>query len=177
MRNNILITGPPRCGKSTLLMRIIQRLNVAARGFHTAEIRSNSGLREGFRLTTLSGREGILAHRSLTVGPRVGAYRVNLADLERIGVVELEEAIDDPATVLIVIDEIARMELFSDRFRRAAAAALDSPKALLGTIQVRRDPFLDAVRERPDTLVFPIDRATAEATADRILRRLEELLI
>lgn len=35
----ILFTGPPGCGKSTLIERIIQRIETPATGFFTWEIR------------------------------------------------------------------------------------------------------------------------------------------
>ena len=172
-KRNIHITGPPGCGKSTFIIRIAQKIGDRASGFTTAELRSANGAREGFKITTLSGKEGILAHKRLREGPRVGSYRVNLRDLDDIGAAELEAAIDDPATELIVVDEIARMELFSPRFRRAIERALDSPKPLLGTLQIRRDPFLDAVRSRPDTMIIGIEREKLEE-AERLV--LSELL-
>ncbi|UCF06810.1 MAG: nucleoside-triphosphatase [bacterium] len=172
---NILVTGPPGCGKSTLVMRLTGSLPVTAGGFTTAEIRSSSGSREGFKITTLYGTAGILAHKNLRSGPRVGRYRVNIEDLETIGAAEIEEAIEGADIRLIVVDEIARMELFSERFRRAVLRALDSPKPLLGTIQIRRDPFLDAIRSRSDTIIIhmsPGNRSGAEDETTAHLRRL-----
>lgn len=177
LKRNFLVTGPPGCGKSTLILRLTGRLSVKARGFTTAEIRTPEGTREGFRITTLSGTEGVLAHKKrFKTGPRLGSYRINLKDLEEIGAAEIEAALDDPSAELIVIDEIARMELFSPRFREAALKALDSPKPLLGTIQIRRDPFLDSVRTRPDTTIFEITRGKLEDTEKRILPALERML-
>ena len=38
-----------------------------------------AGERQGFRLLGLDGSEGVLAHRRLTAGERVGRYRVDVA--------------------------------------------------------------------------------------------------
>ena len=173
---NLLVTGPPGCGKSTLILRLLKRIPISAGGFTTAEIREPGSGRVGFRITGLSGSEGILAHKSFDAGPRVGRYRVDITDLERIGVAEIEMAAADPATALIVVDEIARMELFSERFRDAVIRALDSPKPLIGAIQMRRDPFLDRIRARSDTKLIHITRGKLDAAENRILRALESLL-
>jgi nucleoside-triphosphatase THEP1 len=50
MRKNILITGMPRSGKSTLLKNIISRIEDKV-GFITHEIRKN-GERTGFEIET-----------------------------------------------------------------------------------------------------------------------------
>ncbi|HUV35956.1 MAG TPA: nucleoside-triphosphatase [Patescibacteria group bacterium] len=173
---NILVTGPPGCGKSTLILRVLRRITLPAGGFTTAEIRDPGGSRTGFRITDLSGAGGVLAHVSFGTGPRVGRYRVNLDDLERIGAAGIEHAIDDTSTVLIVVDEIARMELFSERFKRAVSRALDSPKPLLGTIQMRRDPFLDRVRSRPDTTIIHMERGGLTDAEEHIVSALPSLL-
>lgn len=174
---NLLVTGLPGCGKSTLILRVLRRVYVAAGGFTTAEIRDPGGGRTGFRITGLSGVDGVLAHVSFTSGPRVGRYRVNVDDLDRIGVAEIEHAVDDPSAAIIVIDEIARMELLSERFRHAVTRALESPKPLLGTIQARRDPFLDRVRARPDTTIIHIERGSLAAAETRIVTYLESFHI
>ncbi len=173
---NLLVTGPPGCGKSTLIIRALRRVGVPAGGFTTAEIREPGGARAGFRITGLSGAEGVLAHVTFTSGPHVGRYRVNVDDLERVGVAEIERALDDPSTALIVIDEIARMELLSEGFRRAVTRALDSPKPLLGTIQARRDSFLDQVRARDDTTVIPLERGRLETAEARIVSYIKSFL-
>ena len=62
-RKNLLFTGVPGCGKSTLIERIIEELGRPACGFFTREMREG-GRRVGFSITTLDGRSGILARES-----------------------------------------------------------------------------------------------------------------
>ena len=51
---NILVTGPPRSGKSTLIERVVEGLERPATGFITVEIRERNR-RVGFAIATLAG--------------------------------------------------------------------------------------------------------------------------
>lgn len=69
-KKNILITGPPGCGKTTVIMKaaaLLQGRRIA--GFYTEEIRENHS-RLGFRIITFSGTHGVLAHVGFTGVPR-----------------------------------------------------------------------------------------------------------
>jgi len=59
-KTNILITGPPRCGKSTLIEKLVNRIEWPVTGFFTREIKGKDR-RVGFSKNTLDGKEGILA--------------------------------------------------------------------------------------------------------------------
>lgn len=166
---NLLLTGRPGVGKTTLLERVVQTLAVPVGGFCTREIREK-GVRVGFRLMTWGGEEGVLSHVDLESPFRVGKYGVNLRVIDRIGVPAILEAVDQSR--LIAIDEIGRMELFSDLFQKAVLSALQSRTALLGVIQEKAHPFLDGIRRRPDVALFPV---TVE-NRDRLVTVLQERL-
>jgi nucleoside-triphosphatase len=82
---NILFTGVPGIGKSTIIEKIVQRINRSKTGFYTREIRA-SGRRVGFAITTLDGKHGTLAHIDIPGRIRVGRYGVNLPDIDLIAV-------------------------------------------------------------------------------------------
>lgn len=166
-RKNIFVTGRPGVGKTTLIRRVLDGLSVDAGGFITHEIRER-GARVGFAIADLRGERGILAHVDRRGGYRVGRYGVNREDLERIGVPAIREAVLHAR--LVVMDEIGRMELCSEAFQEAVREALGSPVPILGTIQDRRNAFLDAVRARADVEVVRVD----EGNRDRLVRELRE---
>ena len=149
---NILITGKPRVGKTTLIKRLVEHLDSAG-GFYTQEI-TRHNLREGFKIITLDGKEGILAKKGMPSPFHVGQYGVFTKDLEEIGVKAIEEAISTKD--VIIIDEIAKMELFSPRFKEIVIKALDSPKPVLGVIQVSNHPFINQVRKRGDVKIYEL---------------------
>lgn len=150
---NLLLTGAPGVGKSTAIQGTLALLSSPAEGFWTGEIREG-GKRLGFRLTTLSGEETILAHRDLRGGPRVGAYGVDLETLERVGVAALRRALS-AKSALIVIDEIGKMEMKSAAFREVIFDCLDSPRRVLGVLG-KGVPEGEKIRRRPDVFFLEV---------------------
>ncbi|MEM3519780.1 MAG: NTPase [Candidatus Hadarchaeales archaeon] len=174
MPNNFLITGPPGCGKSSIIHRTVKILEsdgFKAGGVYCPEIRV-AGERVGFKIIdVMDGKEGILAHVKQPFGPTVSKYRVNIQDLESIGVVAIEKALQ--AADFLVIDEIAPMEGYSEKFVQAVERALDSEKPLLAAIhQWTTSGFIGNVKARKDVVLFQVVGAERET----LLRKLVELL-
>lgn len=172
MKKNIMISGMPGVGKTSLLKAVLSRLSLSAGGFISEELREK-GERVGFSLKTLAGEEGILAHRDKPTPYRFAKYYINRDDLERIGVNSIEEAIQNKE--LIVVDEIGKMELISPLFRQVILKALDSPKPLLATLHRANDPFLNSLRQREDTLVFWLTPQNREKILKEIISLLSEI--
>ncbi|MDY6906722.1 MAG: NTPase [Chloroflexota bacterium] len=160
-----LLTGGPGVGKTTIVKRAVERVPGRAGGFYTEEIRQG-GARQGFRLVTLDGESAVLAHVDIRSRHRVGRYGVDVEALDRVGVAAIEEACRERE--LVVIDEIGRMELFSTRFREAAAAAIDSDKRVLGAIMLAPHPWADEIKRRPQVEVLPVTRENRGHCADRV---------
>lgn len=142
------LTGLPGSGKTTAILRIVDRLmglGVKVGGMYTQEIRER-GRRIGFAVKKVGGGEGILAHIDLRSGPRLGKYVVNLNDLEGVGVAAILEAVEKADVV--VVDEIGPMELYSEKFRQAVERLLASSKHAILTVHYRsRDPLVLRVKE------------------------------
>ena len=155
MIKNIFITGRPGCGKTTLIKEILEELNLNAGGFYTLEIREK-GLRKGFKIITLEGKEGILAHVNIKSPYKVSKYGVNIKDLEEIGVKSILKALKE--NKVIVIDEIGKQEMCSSKFKKAVILALNSKNKVLGTIKLTYDLFSDKIKKRKDTVVFNLTR-------------------
>ena len=149
----IILTGQPGIGKTTLILKVLERCGLDAGGFYTKELRER-GKRVGFGITSLSGEQSILAHRNFKGRYRVGRYGVDLDALEDVGVKSIEEAIE--GRELIVVDEIGKMELFSKRFAGAVTRAVESGKHLLATVMKRHHPFADALKARNDVRVIEV---------------------
>ena len=158
---NLLITGKPGVGKTTLVMNVVQRLRGPLRlaGFTTAEVRDPSGERTGFQILTVEGQQAALARAGLRSSVHVGRYGVNLEAFERLALPELARRDVD----LMVIDEIGKMECASDRFCRSVEDALDAPVNVLAVLGIASLPFLQSVRRRPDVELLTLTERNRDA--------------
>ncbi|MCL5949985.1 MAG: NTPase [Candidatus Bathyarchaeota archaeon] len=133
-----LVTGAPGTGKTTVLSKTVEALKnhgISVGGMISREARDGCA-RMGFEvIDTSSSKHGWLAHVDQKTGPQVGKYRVNLSDLERIGVKAITEA--TRKFDIVVIDEIGPMELFSPKFKEAAIEALDGSKVVLAVVHAK----------------------------------------
>jgi nucleoside-triphosphatase THEP1 len=168
---NILITGLPGIGKTTVIRKVIELCSpLKFAGFYTSEIRVNN-TRQGFKIFSLSGQEGILAHENFYSGFQVGKYGVNLKDLEDIGVKEIQRS--NTADV-IIIDEIGKMEVFSEMFCRAVEDVLDSKSIVLGTISRKAGGFIKKIHSRDDVQIVEVTSANRNSLPQYLSNRIKE---
>jgi nucleoside-triphosphatase len=170
MKKNILITGLPGVGKTTLVRKIAEGLDGAA-GFYTEEIREG-GERKGFRLVTFDGYEQVLAHVGIRGPHRVSKYGVDVEGFEKF----LAEKFDVSSARFVVIDEIGKMECFSPAFREKARGILDSPTPAIFTIARKGGGFIEEVKARADVEMFEVTRSNRGEMADIILRTLKTVI-
>lgn len=164
-KRNILVTGPPRCGKSTLIENVVNRIEGPVTGFFTSEIKGRGG-RVGFSIKTLDGREGILAHQDIKSQFSVGKYGVNLKDIDSIAVPSI---IPGGRDEIIVIDEIGKMECLSSVFKETLTRALNLSNWIIGSIAEKGGFFIQGIKERDDVMVIKITPQNREILIDQIL--------
>ncbi len=171
MKRVLLLTGKPGTGKTALIKEAITKAKVKASGFYTEEIRSG-GVRQGFRIVTLDGKDAILAHVNILSPYQVSKYKVDIDSLNRVGVSALRQALKE--SDLIVIDELGKMELFSPQFREAISQAIDSREKILGTVMLKPHPFADEIKRHPEVKTLVVTRANHDVVLGEILNWLEE---
>eukprot|EP00540_Astrosyne_radiata_P004244 CAMPEP_0116827314 /NCGR_PEP_ID=MMETSP0418-20121206/3028_1 /TAXON_ID=1158023 /ORGANISM="Astrosyne radiata, Strain 13vi08-1A" /LENGTH=278 /DNA_ID=CAMNT_0004456071 /DNA_START=216 /DNA_END=1052 /DNA_ORIENTATION=- len=186
MTEHIFLTGSPGVGKTTAVMKVVDKVRqnlpeCHIRGFYTKECRSE-GQRVGFDLVSLSEDGQILP--LATVGsspPTVGRFSVLVDNVAKLAVPSMQP-FQSPDPALFALDELGKMELLCPDFYPAAKALLDSAQTrssfVLGTLPLPRRPIpeVDEVSCRPDTTILLVSKSNrnslAEALAELVCDRL-----
>jgi len=169
MARTLFLTGRPGVGKTTVIKAVALALGDRVDGFYTEEVR-HQGQRQGFQLVTLQSDErATLAHVHLRGQgrPGVGRYGVDVAALEQVGVAALERAIARGRFILI--DEIGKMELFSQAFKKAVLAAVKGQAPVIATVMAGAHPWVDALKARPDVTLWQVTIENRDPMPARVL--------
>ncbi len=164
----ILLTGPPRSGKTTIIQKVAAAFPGRASGFYTREVRRH-GLRVGFEIVTLAGAVAPLSHEDFPGPLRVGKYGVDLEGLQQVGLPALEV---QPGIDLIVLDEIGKMECLSRPFIEAVERLWDQPVALLLTVAEKGGGLIQQVKRKPGVRLIAVTPGNRDVLPDWIIHLL-----
>ncbi len=170
MKKNIFLTGAPSSGKTTVIKKVISQLCCPATGFYTEEERM-AGKRVGFVMKTLDGKSGYLGHQDIQSDFHIRRYGVSIENIEMIAV----PSIAPGNKHIIILDEIGKMECFSDVFKKAALLALDSFNIVVGTITLGGDEFIKRIKSRGDIEIHEVFPENRDSLPALILERIAQL--
>jgi len=172
------ITGMPEVGKTRSLLKLIEFLETEGyklEGMITEPIMKKNE-RVGFYVEDWQTHEReVFAHVDFDLKDKVGKYGVDERALEKIGIPAIEKAITDNNIHVIIIDEIGKMEMLSERFCEVVIEALDSDKPIIVTLHKKsRTPLLQDVRRRDDIRILevtPVNRNLLPYKIEKIMKR------
>ncbi len=166
---NILLTGGPGSGKSTLVQELIREMKgCRLAGIITPEIRERRK-RSGFKIIDLvSGEEETLASVRFLEGPRVGRYGINVVGVDRIVDLFLNSL---PKADCVFLDEIGKMEMCSQKFRHLSVMIFRSGKIVIAVVH---RGLVDRFKDKGE--LIRVDRAKFDRIKTHILEKVVPLL-
>jgi nucleoside-triphosphatase len=171
LRKNVFLTGAPSSGKTSVIKKVIARLSLPANGFYTEEERIG-GKRVGFVMRTLDGRKASLARQDIKSDFHIRRYGVSIENIETVAV----PSIAPVGGNVIILDEIGKMECFSDAFKTAAIRALDSSNIVIGTITFGGGAFITGIKNRRDLEINEVTPENRDSLPDLILEKILEIV-
>ncbi|XP_078540679.1 cancer-related nucleoside-triphosphatase [Lissotriton helveticus] len=176
----------PGVGKTTLVQKTVEALKstgIPIDGFYTEEVRQ-SGKRVGFDVVTLSGKRGTLSRvgsssRSGRMECRVGQYVVDLSSFEDLALPVLRNVKTGSSSnkTICVLDEIGKMELFSQSFTQLVQEILNNDcVVVLGTIPVPKTKplvLVEEIKKRRDVKIFYVTKENRNDLLQEILTTIE----
>jgi nucleoside-triphosphatase len=165
-----LLTAKPRTGKSTAIKRLIDKLgNNKCIGFFTDEIKEN-GIRVGFQINTLSGKQGNLAMVGFDSEIRIGRYGVNITSFEELCLPELNKIVTEGLDFdYVIIDEIGPIQMHSESFKEMLIQLLNSGKTIIGTIFYESYPWIDEFKLKDGVNLIELTYENRENIIDELL--------
>lgn len=172
----ILISGPPRSGKSTLIDKLINELNhkeYAFVGFFTPEVKKD-GKREGFDIKDIKTQERIPLARKKGAESNftLGTYKVYVGKfnvyLQNVLFPQLKEQ-KSHKKILLIIDEIGKMELFSELFQGFIRSIFQSNYEIIATIgKTLNHPIKDKLLNYSQIKLFSLKSGEFDEIFNRI---------
>jgi len=172
-QKNILLTGRPGVGKTTLIRRLAKNLSrYRPEGFYTAEIRK-AGIRKGFELIGLQGGRLVLSHVDFAGACRVGKYGV---DIERFDNYLRQYNFTASEGNLVIIDEIGKMECYSRIFVDMMKRLLDSEKMVMASIARKGGGPIGHFKSRSDITMIDVTTGNRDSLPDQIAAAIIHIL-
>jgi nucleoside-triphosphatase len=151
---NILITGMPGSGKTTIIRKlciIFKEFNPV--GFITSEVIEENNM-VGFEVSNLFGDSRVFAHTKIKSKVSVGKYKIDLRVFDDF----LDKTFSkEKKTGLYIIDEISKIECASKKFSKLIIELLESEKPVIAAIADKGTGLISDIKKREDVALYEIN--------------------
>ena len=180
-RKALILFGRPQSGKTTLTEYLFnclspESLSYSLTGFITKELREG-GERIGFDLVYLKDKTfrlplarstNKLSRSEAVKRPKVGKYALFPENLEKF-VEILEKEVASQENLLLFIDEIGKMESFSEKFVNFLSQLFEKNLKIVATLGKGEHPLLKAWRSKKEAIYVEVTQENRDFLKERLL--------
>lgn len=185
MPNNIIITGAKYVGKSTIVKRTLDKLNLKPGGFVVGRT-GNLDQWLSFYLTDpldyyyhWQGKSSSKYKKKCQIFAKrehpSQNWEVHPEVFDKKGVEFLETGRD--FRDVVVMDELGRFELKADKFQTKVIEIMGSNKPVLAVIKDENNKFLDKIRGRKDISLYRVESKNHETVFENVYKELRDILL
>lgn len=183
------ITGEPTAGKSTFANRLLETFlekNIKIAACISKEVRDKNHRRIGFTIETIDRKLTHTIYELATISEKQSIdeyrnfkntlYRINLTSVKKVSAF-LSECVKD--VDIILIDEVASMQLYVDEFCKVIDDILKTDKIVIATVPTSsRHPLIGKIKQTSNQIKLDIlNKSESQENAfNKIVPSIEELL-
>jgi len=159
---NILLTGPTQIGKSTILKKVIQMLDLEMTGFYTQPFLIKNKV-IGYKMidyqNALSSSIIGIKDTPTTCKPYTLMFETKAIEI-----------LSQPVSDAYLLDELGFLERYAINYQNKTLEILDSNKLVLGVLKDKKTTFLDTIRNRNDVIIIRVTESNRNFIPFEILR-------
>lgn len=162
---NLFLTGEIGVGKSTLLKKLIEKINTSIGGYVTERVIDNNTLK--YNLISLYDGTEEYSISQMPLNKHSNNPKVFLSSFNE-GVFSILEKSFYERNV-VIMDELGFMESKAYRFQDIVFKLLDSSNAVIGVLKKRDCEFLNNIRSRKDVVIIEVTEENRDTLLERLL--------
>lgn len=182
MKSKIILTGECKCGKTTLMNKVLNSAVASNKltltdvyGYKTIPVIENNDL-TAFDIETFHGVRARIASINKISEFKFKRFYVNINSFNYVIQAELEAGIKNNAK-LIVMDEIGLMEKFSPDYIKFILNLFNYDIPIFGVLKlIEGDEFLDAIKFHKNVDLCEINLMNRDWIYEKIYNKVENLL-
>lgn len=160
---NLFLTAPSGTGKSTIIEKILCRLNVSIGGFQVKRYLNKKGKMYFDMISLMDKKSNNIIGECMENKKALS----NLYTFENKGVEILNTSLTN--SDLIILDEIGFLEENAEKFKSSVRNILNSNKVVLGVLKEFDSPFLNEIRSRKDITLLNVTLKNRDYITNHIL--------
>ncbi|SFA69134.1 molybdopterin-guanine dinucleotide biosynthesis protein MobB [Acetitomaculum ruminis DSM 5522] len=169
---HIFLTGEKKIGKSTLLNKIVERLEEPYSGYQTRPYEIEGHLK-GYYFHSIKEREEFENDCPISVRIKKQGNFPVFETFENLGVETLKDSLAD--NDILIADELGKLERKAEKFQEQFFRNLKNQRMILGVIQKTKAAFLDEILKRKDVKVYEVTMENRDFLEDEIVQNIKNL--